>query len=92
MNFIYILRCADGTFYTGWTVDLEKRLKAHNEGKGCKYTRSRCPVELEHFEKFETKRQALRREYAIKRMTRAQKLLLINNGRKKVIQRGKNEV
>ena len=77
MNFIYIVQCSDGTLYTGWTNDLDKRMKAHNEGRGAKYTRARRPVELVYSETFETKEEALRREHAIKRMTRAQKIKLI---------------
>lgn len=76
-NYTYILRCADGTFYTGWTNDLEKRLKSHNAGTASKYTRARCPVELVHFEEFDTKQEAMRREAAIKRLTKAQKLEII---------------
>ena len=79
MNYTYILKCADGTLYTGWTNDLEKRLQAHNGGKGCKYTRSRCPVELVYFECFETKQEAQSREFVIKRMTRAKKQELIKS-------------
>ena len=77
MNYIYIVRCSDGTLYTGWTNDLEKRIKAHNEGRGAKYTRARRPVELVYSETLETKEEAMRREYAIKRMTREQKIKLI---------------
>ena len=77
MNYTYILRCSDGTLYTGWTDDLEKRLKAHNGGKGGKYTRARTPVELVYYEKFETKQQAMSREWHIKRLTRKEKLALI---------------
>lgn len=77
MNFTYIVRCSDGTLYTGWTNDLEKRMKAHNEGKGAKYTKNRRPVVLEYFEKYETKSQAMKREYEIKQMNRAQKLEII---------------
>ena len=77
MNFTYIVRCSDGTLYTGWTNDLDKRVKAHNEGKGAKYTRSRRPVSLAYFEGFETKEQAMRREYEIKRFTREEKMKLI---------------
>ena len=76
MNYVYILRCADGTLYTGWTNDLEKRLRAHNSGKGAKYTRSRRPVELAYFESFETKSEALRREAEIKNRSREEKLRL----------------
>ncbi|XRK15445.1 putative endonuclease [Elusimicrobium posterum] len=66
-NYTYILKCADGTLYTGWTNDTKKRLAAHNSGKGCKYTRTRCPVELVYSESFETKQQAMAREFAIKK-------------------------
>ena len=78
MNYTYIVQCADGTLYTGWTNCLEKRLKAHNSGKGTKYTKSRKPVELVYKEEFDNKSDALRREAAIKSLTRKQKLALIN--------------
>ena len=77
MNYTYILKCKDGTLYTGWTNDLDKRVKAHNEGRGAKYTRSRTPVELVYYETFETKEEAQRREYAIKKMTGRQKEIII---------------
>jgi putative endonuclease len=77
MNYVYILECADGTLYTGWTTDVEKRLQAHNAGEGAKYTRSRRPVLLRYAEICADKSTALRREAEIKRLTRAQKLLLI---------------
>ena len=76
-HYVYILRCADGTFYTGYTTDPERRTRVHNSGKGAKYTRSRTPVELIHTEEFEDKREAQRREYAIKQLTRAEKEQLI---------------
>ena len=79
MNYTYILKCSDGTLYCGWTNDLEKRVKVHNEGKGAKYTRCRLPVVLVYYEKFETSVEAQRREYQIKQMTRAEKLRLISN-------------
>ena len=66
MNYTYILKCSDGSLYTGWTNHLEERVKAHNEGRGAKYTRGRRPVELVYYERLETKEEALRREYAIK--------------------------
>lgn len=78
-HYVYILRCYDGSLYTGWTTDLEHRVKAHNEGKGAKYTRSRRPVELVYHEEFETKSEALKREAAIKRLSREEKLTLINS-------------
>ncbi|WP_434309920.1 GIY-YIG nuclease family protein [Hominifimenecus sp. rT4P-3] len=74
---VYIVRCADGTLYTGWTTHLADRLKAHNAGSGAKYTRSRRPVELLYQETFSTKSEALKRECAIKRLTRTEKLALI---------------
>ena len=77
MNFCYMLRCGDGTLYTGWTKDLEQRLQTHNAGRGGKYTRSRLPVELVYREKFETKEEAMRREWHLKRLTRQEKLRLI---------------
>ena len=77
-NFTYILRCTDGTYYTGWTNNLEKRLAAHNAGVASKYTRSRRPVELVYHERFETKEEAMGREWRIKQLTRAQKEALIN--------------
>ena len=76
-NYIYILRCADGSLYTGWTNDLEKRLAAHQSGKGGKYTRARLPVELVYSERYDTKQEAMRREWEIKQLTREEKLALI---------------
>ncbi|MDO5589911.1 MAG: GIY-YIG nuclease family protein [Lachnospiraceae bacterium] len=77
MNYTYILKCADGSLYTGWTNDIEKRVKAHNEGKGAKYTKYRRPVELVYYETFQTKQEAMRREYEIKHLPRKKKELLI---------------
>ena len=77
VNYTYILRCADDTLYTGWTNDLEKRLAAHNAGQGAKYTKPRCPVCLVYSESYETKEEAMRREFQIKRLTRAEKLALM---------------
>jgi DNA-3-methyladenine glycosylase II len=79
MNCAYILRCADGTFYTGWTNDVKRRVRAHNSGTGGKYTRSRLPVELVYCEEFEDKRDAQRREYAIKKLSRLRKECLIES-------------
>lgn len=79
MNYTYILKCKDGTLYTGWTNNLEKRLKDHNDGKGAKYTKARRPVVLVYHESFETKEEAMRREYAIKQMTREAKEKLIKH-------------
>ena len=80
MDYVYILKCADGTLYTGWTNDLEKRIVTHNSGNGAKYTRSRLPVELVYHEEFESKSDALKREHEIKKLSREQKLELIKKG------------
>ena len=79
MYYVYLLRCADGTLYTGFTNDLARRLAAHNAGRGAKYTRGRRPVELVYWESFSNKSSALRREYAIKQLPRRQKLALIQS-------------
>lgn len=76
-NYTYILRCSDGTLYTGWTNDMDKRLAMHNSGKGAKYTKGRTPVELVYCEKFAEKKEAMRREYEIKQLTRKEKDQLI---------------
>ncbi len=72
-HYAYILECADGTFYCGYTNDLKKRIKTHNEGKGARYTRARLPVKYIYFEEFETKEAAMSREYHLKELTHAQK-------------------
>ncbi|MCC5911142.1 MAG: GIY-YIG nuclease family protein [Clostridiaceae bacterium] len=77
MNYTYILQCADDTLYIGWTTHLENRLKTHNEGKGAKYTRGRLPVELIYWETHETRSEAQKREAALRRLSRKEKLLLI---------------
>lgn len=77
MNFVYILECSDKTLYCGWTNDLEKRILAHNSGNGAKYTKSRRPVKLLYYEEFENKNDALKREYAIKKLKRSEKDKLI---------------
>ena len=79
MNYTYIVECADGSLYCGWTNDLEKRIADHNDGKGGKYTRSRLPVKLVYFEEFETKEEAMSREWHIKELSRKEKLKLIKN-------------
>ena len=76
-NFTYILECSDGSFYTGWTNNLERRVKAHNAGKGAKYTKSRKPVKLVYFEPFLTKQEAMRRAWEIKQLSRVEKWKLI---------------
>ncbi len=77
-NVTYILRCSDGTLYTGWTNNIKRRLKAHNAGKGGKYTRVRIPVALVYLEEYETRQEAMRREAQIKRLTRKEKEALIS--------------
>lgn len=79
-NYVYILRCGDNTLYTGWTNDLEKRLKAHSQGKGAKYTKGRGPLSLVYYECFASREEAMRREYAIKQMSRDEKRKLIETG------------
>lgn len=77
--YAYFLRCADGSLYAGFTVDLQARTKAHNAGKGAKYTRSRLPVELVYWEEFETEREARCRERQFKDLKRSEKLALIGS-------------
>ncbi|MDR7870758.1 MAG: GIY-YIG nuclease family protein [Tissierellaceae bacterium] len=76
--YVYMLKCSDDSLYTGYTVDIEKRLIKHNDGKASKYTRSRLPVEVVYCEKYETKSEALKREAAIKKLSRPEKLEIIN--------------
>ena len=76
-HYVYILECRDGSLYTGWTPELEKRIEAHNNGKGAKYTKGRRPVTLQYFEVFASKSEALKREYAIKQLSREEKMTLI---------------
>lgn len=77
--YTYMLECRDGSLYTGWTNNLEKRVACHNAGKGGKYTASRLPVKLVYYETFETKQEAMRREYAIKQLSRKEKIKLVGN-------------
>lgn len=77
MCYVYILECSDKTLYTGWTVDINNRLKLHNEGKASKYTRARLPVKLVYLEKYNDKIKAQKREWQIKQLTRKKKLQLI---------------
>lgn len=76
-HYVYILQCDDGTFYTGYTPDLERRLKKHNAGEGAKYTRGRTPVTLQYSEEYSTKSEAMSREYEIKQLSRDEKEELI---------------
>ena len=77
MNYVYILECEDGTYYTGYTNDLKKRFEAHKTGSGAKYTRSHKPVRIAYYEEFEEKNEALSREWHIKRMSHGEKEKLI---------------
>ena len=81
MFYTYILKCKDGTYYTGWTNNLEKREETHNKGLGAKYTKSRLPVKVVYFETFDKKEEAMKREYEIKQFTRKnkEKLFLFRN-------------
>ena len=81
-SFVYILECRDGTYYTGWTTDVEARVKTHNSGTGAKYTRSRLPVKLVYFEQVEDRSAALKREAAIKKLSRLKKEKLIYGNKK----------
>lgn len=76
--YCYILECADGTYYTGWAVDPERRLAVHNKGRGARYTRTRCPVKLVYVEQLPDQKAAMKREIAIKKMTRERKKKLIS--------------
>jgi putative endonuclease len=76
----YILRCADGTYYTGSTNDIDRRLKEHSAGRGARYTRMRLPVELIYTEEFGTLKEARAREREIKRLPRAKKTALVEKG------------
>jgi putative endonuclease len=74
--FVYLLRCADGTLYTGWTFDVTQRVHAHQTGRGARYTRTRRPVRLVYSEQLPSRREAMRREIALKHWSRARKLAL----------------
>lgn len=78
MAYVYIIKCRDNTYYTGYTVNIEKRLQEHNQGKGCRYTRGRNPVELVYLEVLENKSLAMQREIKIKNMKRNDKEKLFN--------------
>ena len=81
MNYTYIVKCSDGSLYTGWTNNLEKRIKDHNAGRGAKYTNARRPVVLVYKEEFPTKLEAMKREWEIKRLSRKEKLSMIENSK-----------
>ncbi|MFV3013082.1 GIY-YIG nuclease family protein [Clostridium botulinum] len=78
MAYVYIVECRDGTLYTGWTTDIERRISEHNKGKGAKYTRARRPVILKYFEEFDTSREAMKRECEIKTLSRKDKIKLFD--------------
>lgn len=82
MYYTYIVQCSDGTYYTGYTTDINNRIRVHNQKKGAKYTRSRTPVVLMYHEEHKTKSDAMRREAAIKKLTREQKENLIQSRKK----------
>jgi len=77
--FVYMLECSDGTLYTGYTTDVDRRVRRHNAGRGSRYTRTRTPVKLMLVEEFRSRGAALRREVQIKKMSRSLKLLLCSN-------------
>ena len=79
--YCYILECADGTYYTGWTVDPQRRVATHNKGRGARYTRTRCPVKLVYVEELPDRKSAMKREIAIKRMKRERKMKLVGGSR-----------
>lgn len=76
-HYVYIVECSDGTLYTGYTTDVERRVKEHNSGEGAKYTRGRAPVHLVYSEEYETRSEAMSRESEIKSMTREEKETLL---------------
>ncbi|WP_135823378.1 GIY-YIG nuclease family protein [Halorussus ruber] len=77
VHWVYVIECADGSFYTGYTTDVKRRVREHDRGEGAKYTRGRTPVELVHKERFESQSAAMSREYEIKQLTRAEKERLV---------------
>jgi len=79
--YCYIVECSDGTYYTGWAVDPERRVTVHNKGRGAKYTKTRLPVKLVYIEELPDRNSAMKREIAIKRMQRGRKVKLIAEGR-----------
>lgn len=79
-HYVYIVECCDGSYYTGYTTDIDRRIEEHNEGEGAKYTRGRRPVQLVYAEAFNTSSEALQREHAIKQLRRSRKERLVENG------------
>jgi putative endonuclease len=80
-HYLYVLECSDASFYAGYTTDIERRVKQHNDGKGAKYTRARAPVKCVYFEEYSTKSEAMRAEYAFKQLTRANKERYMREGK-----------
>ncbi|KEH93174.1 GIY-YIG nuclease family protein [Clostridium botulinum] len=80
MPYTYILECSDSTLYTGWTTDINKRVKTHNSGKGAKYTRARRPVTLKYYEEFKTKEEAIKRECEIKKLVKNKSSIIQSRG------------
>lgn len=80
--FVYFLRCADGTIYIGWTFDVPQRVRAHQQGRGARYTRTRRPVRLMYSEELPSRREAMRRELALKRWSRPRKLALAKKSKR----------
>jgi len=78
-HYVYVLECADGTFYTGYTTDVERRVAEHDAGEGAKYTRGRTPVELVYRERFDSQSAAMSREYELKQLSRSQKERLVED-------------
>jgi putative endonuclease len=78
MHYVYIVKCSDNTYYTGYTNNLKRRIKQHNDGNGAKYTKGRRPVTLVYSEKYKSKSKAMKREYNIKQMSRNKKIDIIN--------------
>ena len=89
--FVYLLECRDKSLYCGWTIDLEKRIKAHNSGKASKYTRARLPVKLVFFEEIKTKSLAMKREFEIKSFSRAKKRFFIQINKNRTVQKNKKD-
>lgn len=78
MHYVYVVECSDGTLYTGYTTDVDRRVGEHNSGEGAKYTRGRTPVSLAHVEEYETRSEAMSREAEVKSMSREEKEELVN--------------
>jgi putative endonuclease len=77
VHYVYVLECSDGTYYTGYTTDIERRVEEHDAGEGAKYTRGRTPVDLVHTEAFETRSAAMSREHEVKSLSRREKERLV---------------